>query len=77
VCDAEAEANPGCPDPNMCIRFQGADESAPPLGDFCLVPCKNDPIDRCPSGWQCQRFEDQSGSEQFYCARFCNIDPIP
>ncbi len=76
VCEADKETNPSCPEPNTCVRFQ-SNENEPPLGDFCLVPCKNDPIDRCPSGWQCQRFEDQSGGEQFYCARFCNLNPVP
>lgn len=74
-CNAEAEDNPSCPSPNMCVRFQ--DENQQPLGDHCLVPCKDDPIDRCPSGWQCQKLEDpESGAEQFFCARMCYIEPV-
>lgn len=74
-CNADAETNPGCPDPNLCVRFQ--DEDQQPLGDFCIVPCKDDPIDRCPSGWQCQKLEDpESGAAQFFCARPCYIDPV-
>jgi hypothetical protein len=76
VCDAEASSNASCPaPPNTCVRF--VDEEEQPLGDFCLVPCKDDPIDRCPSGWQCRRFEDpESGAEQFFCARPCYSNPV-
>jgi len=75
TCDAQAETNPTCPEPNLCASFQDQDEQ--PRGDFCLVPCKDDPIDRCPSGWQCIAIEDpESGAEQFFCARQCFIDPV-
>lgn len=76
TCNAEAEQNASCPDPNVCVRFQG-DEEGEVLGDFCLVPCKDDPIDRCPSGWQCTEVQDQqSGTSQFFCVRQCYIDPV-
>jgi hypothetical protein len=75
VCDPQAENDPACPSPNICVSFQ--DENQQPLGDHCLVPCKNDPIDRCPSGWQCQRLEDpETGAEQFFCARPCYLTPV-
>lgn len=74
-CDAEASDNASCPDPNICVRFQ--DEEEQPLGDFCLVPCKDDPIDRCPSGWQCQNIGDpESGEGRFFCARPCYSNPV-
>jgi len=75
ACNAEATDNPTCPAPNMCVRFQDADQQA--KGDYCLVPCVDDPIDRCPSGWQCQKVEDaETGAAQFFCARMCYIDPV-
>lgn len=74
-CDPQAENDPACPTPNICVTFQ--DENEQPLGDHCLVQCKNDPIDRCPSGWQCQRFEDPNGGpEQFFCTRPCYLNPV-
>lgn len=74
TCDADAETNAGCPAPNQCVRFQ--DQDSMPRGDFCIVPCKDDPIDRCPSGWQCTAVEDENGAEQFFCARQCYINPV-
>lgn len=75
TCDAEAESPPECPAPNACLRFQ--DEDQQPLGDFCLVACKDDAIDRCPSGWQCQPVELEEGAEPtLLCVRQCWIDPL-
>ena len=74
-CDAEAETNPSCPAPDQCVRFQ--DEDQQPLGDYCIVPCKDDPIDRCPQGWQCNGIENpETGAEVFFCTRPCYIDPV-
>lgn len=74
TCDAQAETNPGCADPNLCATFQDADGNA--KGDFCLVPCKDDPVDRCPQGWGCQKVTDENGGERFFCARPCYIAPV-
>ena len=75
VCDAEAENPPSCPSPNACLRFQ--DENEQPLGDFCLAACKDDVIDRCPSGWQCQPVQLEEGADPTYlCQRQCWIDPL-
>lgn len=75
VCDPQAESDPACPSPNLCVTFQDDDGNA--LGDHCLVPCKDDPVDACPSGWQCQRLDDpEGGPPQFMCARPCYITPV-
>jgi hypothetical protein len=75
VCDASSEQNPSCPEPNVCVTFQ--DDEGQALGDHCLVPCKDDPVDGCPQGWQCQRLEDPNGGEpRFMCARPCYITPV-
>ena len=57
----------------LCASFQ--DENEQPLGDFCLLPCKDDPIDRCPAGYQCNEVE-VDGEARFLCFRQCWIDPV-
>jgi len=75
ACDPSAESDPACPAPNLCVTFQ--DEDGQALGDHCLVPCKDDPEDACPSGWQCQRLDDPNGGDpQFMCSRPCYIAPV-
>lgn len=75
VCDPQSEQDPACPGPNLCVTFQ--DDEGAALGDHCLVPCKDDPVDACPSGWSCQRIDDgQGGEPQFMCARPCYITPV-
>ena len=75
VCDPQAGGGPGCPEPNLCVTFQ--DDAGQALGDHCLVPCKDDADRACPSGWQCQRFDDPNGgAARFFCARPCYITPV-
>jgi len=61
-------------DGELCASFQDEDEN--PLGDFCLLPCKDDPIDKCPAGYQCNEVEVEEGQTQFLCIRQCWIDPV-
>ncbi|MFO0751034.1 MAG: hypothetical protein U1F43_35975 [Myxococcota bacterium] len=75
ACDAQAETNPSCPDPNVCVTFK--DQNDQEKGDFCLVPCKDDVIDRCPSGWQCNKVQLEEGADpSFLCVRQCYVDPV-
>jgi len=74
VCDASQEDPPGCGEPNLCVTFQDQNDVA--RGDFCLVPCKDDPIDRCPSGWQCTKLEAQDEPPKFMCTRQCYTNPV-
>lgn len=62
-----------CPEPELCVTFQDEDEN--PLGDHCLLPCADDPIDQCPSGYQCQAIEID-GQPSYYCTRQCYVDPV-
>ncbi len=74
-CDAASGGGPTCGEPNLCVTFQGDDGQ--PLGDHCLVPCKDDPDHACPSGWQCRRFDDpEGGAARFFCARPCYVAPL-
>ncbi len=74
-CDAAAETNPSCPEPNLCVQYQDADGKA--LGDFCLVPCADDPIDRCPSGWGCKKLENpETGDARYMCERPYYLNPV-
>ncbi len=74
TCSAEGDPT-GCNEGNECVRFTDAEDN--PKGDFCIVPCANDPIDRCPSGWQCTAVEDpEGGAEQFFCVRQCYVNPV-
>lgn len=61
-------------DGELCASIQ--DENEQPLGDFCLLPCKDDPIDKCPAGYQCNEVEVEEGKTQFICWRQCWIDPV-
>ncbi len=62
-----------CDDPNLCVTFKDEDDN--PLGDFCLLPCKEDPIDKCPAGYQCQAAEID-GEDKHFCVRECHVDPV-
>jgi len=62
-----------CDDPRLCVSFQN--EDGDPLGDHCLLPCEDDPVDRCPSGYACQSVEID-GAPRFLCFRPCYFEPV-
>ncbi|MCB9733114.1 MAG: hypothetical protein H6745_10930 [Deltaproteobacteria bacterium] len=62
-----------CDDPRLCAAFK--DENDVEKGEFCLLPCADDPIDQCPSGYQCQEV-DIDDVPHFFCARACWVDPV-
>lgn len=62
-----------CDEPRLCAAFK--DEDDVDRGQFCLLPCADDPIDQCPSGYQCQQV-DIDDVPHFFCARACWVDPV-
>ncbi len=77
TCDASAEdAAAQCGgDPNLCVTFQ--DEEGNEIGDYCLLTCEDDPIDKCPQGYGCEKIEaPDAGIDGFYCIRSCWVDPV-
>ena len=79
-CDAEAENQCGG-DPNYCVTFQAEDPNTGETvdkGDFCILTCDEDPVDKCPSGYNCEKLEDQDGAlVGYYCVRMCYYEPPP
>jgi len=75
-CDAQDEQVTACGGaPAKCLSFK--DENDKEAGDFCLLPCGNDPAGPCPQGYQCQDLKDQDGKSQGkVCVRQCYIDPF-
>lgn len=71
----ESPGAQACDEPNLCATFQDEDEN--PLGDFCLLTCKDDPIDKCPQGYACQEIDMGDGSAPSYlCVRECYYSPV-
>ncbi len=74
-CSTCEEGDPiACDEPSLCAEFQDEDEN--PLGKFCLRPCIDDPIDKCPQGYQCTEVMMEGGPSTFVCARQCYYDPV-
>ncbi len=78
VCDASAEGQCGG-DPNLCVSLQ--DEDGNEMGDYCVLTCKDDPVDQCPQGWGCQHIQAQGqggqpGLDDWFCVRSCWVDPV-
>ena len=77
-CDASASDPPAAcgGDPNLCVTL--SDEEGTEKGDYCLLTCTNDPIDKCPQGYGCQHIEAEDGSiDNWYCIRSCWVSPVP
>lgn len=76
-CTAGEEAACGG-DPNLCLTFQDEDPATGETvekGDFCVLPCADDPVDQCPQGYGCTHIEAE-GVDGFYCVRSCWITPV-
>jgi hypothetical protein len=75
TCDAMSQSPQCGGEPALCVTFQ--DEEMNPLGDFCLLTCENDEIDKCPQGYQCEHIQSDDGSiDNFYCTRQCPDNPL-
>ena len=75
-CDASTQDPTQCTgEPNLCVSFQDEDGAA--LGDFCLLTCEDDLIDKCPQGYGCEQIQSpENGIDGFYCVRQCWVDPL-
>lgn len=58
---------------NLCASFQ--DEDGNDLGAFCLLACSSDPLNECPSGYQCSEVETPDGIMNL-CTRGCYDNPF-
>ncbi len=75
TCDASSQSPQCGGDPALCVTFQDQEEN--PLGDFCLLTCESDEIDKCPQGYQCDHIQSDDGSiDNFYCTRQCPDNPL-
>ena len=76
-CDASAEGQCGG-EPNLRVTLQDQDPDtgeAVDKGDFCLLPCANDPVDQCPQGYGCTQIQTEN-IDGFYCTRACWVNPV-
>ena len=77
TCDSQDENACGGK-PNPCLTLTEEDKNtgeAVEKGDFCFLPCVNDPVDACPQGYNCQAIE-LDGISGNYCVRSCWVDPV-
>jgi hypothetical protein len=77
TCDASQEDNSGaCGSAEaLCVTLQDQDEVE--QGDFCLLPCSEDPIDQCPQAYGCIHIEvPDAGIDGWFCTRECWVTPF-
>jgi hypothetical protein len=77
VCESGAENQCGG-DPNLCVTLQDEDPNTGETvdkGDFCLLPCAEDPVDQCPQGYSCTHIQMDT-IDGFYCTRACWVNPV-
>ena len=77
TCDASSENQCGG-DPNLCVTLQDQDPEtgeAVDKGDYCILPCANDPVDQCPQGYSCTQIQTDT-IDGFFCTRACWVNPV-
>lgn len=79
TCDADADNQCGG-DPNLCVTMSSEDKDtgeSVEQGDFCLLTCAEDEVDKCPQGYGCTHIENaDAGIDGFYCTRACWEQPV-
>jgi hypothetical protein len=74
-CEAcNGQDSKSCGEENLCANFQ--DEDGNDLGAFCLVPCTDDPKNRCPQGYQCSEVQVSETEKKDMCWRSCPKPPV-
>jgi hypothetical protein len=76
TCDGDDPES--CGPGNLCANLQ--DGEGNDQGAYCWIACSDDPLNRCPRGYNCQEIEvptSGGGSEtRVLCARACYANPI-